>query len=114
MHGCCLFTEVKNSDTASLVTLYWKISEEFVVETIIEINDFVNGIVWGVSIMLLILGTGIYYSIRLKFIQFRHSAGLVRQTIVKAFQKRGRSYRTRKAYKFPGSNDISFRNCRLW
>lgn len=37
-------------------------------ETIIKINDFVNGIVWGVPIMLLILGTGVYYTVRLGFI----------------------------------------------
>lgn len=57
-------------------------------ETIIKINDFVNGIVWGVPIMLLILGTGIYYTIRLGFIQFLHPVWLVKQTIVKAFQKK--------------------------
>lgn len=33
-------------------------------ETLIKINDFVNGIVWGVPIMLLILGTGVYYTVR--------------------------------------------------
>lgn len=57
-------------------------------ETIIKINDFVNGIVWGVPIMLLILGTGVYYTVRLGFIQFRHPVWLVKQTIVKAFQKK--------------------------
>lgn len=47
-------------------------------ETIIKINDFVNGIVWGVPIMLLILGTGVYYTVRLGFIQFRHPVWLVK------------------------------------
>lgn len=46
--------------------------EERTVETIVKINEVVNGIVWGVPIMLLILGTGIYYTIRFGFIQFRH------------------------------------------
>lgn len=31
---------------------------------------------------------GIYYTIRFGFIQFRHPAWLVKQTIVKAFQKK--------------------------
>ena len=57
-------------------------------ETIVKINEVVNGIVWGVPIMLLILGTGIYYTIRFGFIQFRHPVWLVKQTIVKAFQKK--------------------------
>lgn len=62
--------------------------EERTVETIVKINEVVNGIVWGVPIMLLILGTGIYYTIRFGFIQFRHPVWLVKQTIVKAFQKK--------------------------
>ena len=57
-------------------------------ETLIKINDFVNGIVWGVPIMLLILGTGVYYTVRFGFMQFRHPAWLVKQTIIKAFKKR--------------------------
>lgn len=51
-------------------------------ETIVKINEVVNGIVWGVPIMLLILGTGIYYTIRFGFIQFRHPVWLVKQTII--------------------------------
>ncbi|WP_302262207.1 sodium:alanine symporter family protein [uncultured Clostridium sp.] len=62
--------------------------EERTVETIVKINEVVNGIVWGVPIMLLILGTGIYYTIRFGFIQFRHPVWLVKQTIVKVFQKK--------------------------
>lgn len=57
-------------------------------ETLIKINDFVNEIVWGVPIMLLILGTGVYYTVRFGFMQFRHPAWLVKQTIIKAFKKK--------------------------
>lgn len=57
-------------------------------DAIIELNDFVNGIVWGVPVLLLILGTGVFFTIRLGFIQFRHPFWLVKQTIVKAFQKK--------------------------
>lgn len=35
-------------------------------------NGFVNGIVWGPPFMILLVGTGIYLTIRLGFFQFRH------------------------------------------
>ena len=40
-------------------------------EMLVQINDFVNGIVWGAPILILIFGTGVYYTIRLGFVQFR-------------------------------------------
>lgn len=55
---------------------------------LIEINDFINGIVWGVPVLLLILGTGIFFTIRLGFIQFRHPVRLFKETVIKAFQKK--------------------------
>lgn len=57
-------------------------------ETIVKINDVVNGIVWGVPVLLLILGTGIFFTIRLGFIQFRHPILLLKETIVRAFKKK--------------------------
>lgn len=57
-------------------------------DAVIAINDFINGIVWGVPVLLLILGTGVFFTIRLGFIQFRHPVWLVKQTIVKAFSKK--------------------------
>lgn len=53
-----------------------------------QINDWINGIVWGVPVLLLILGTGIFYTIRLDFVQFRHSVLLFRETVIKAFKKK--------------------------
>jgi AGCS family alanine or glycine:cation symporter len=35
-------------------------------------NSFVNGIVWGPPFMVLLVGTGIYLTVRLGFFQFRH------------------------------------------
>lgn len=43
-----------------------------IMEKVVAVNDFINGIVWGVPVLLLILGVGIYYTIRLGFVQFRH------------------------------------------
>ena len=53
-----------------------------------KINDWINNIVWGVPVLLLILGTGILYTIRLGFLQFRHPILLLRETVVKAFRKK--------------------------
>ncbi len=57
-------------------------------ETILAINDYINGIVWGVPVLMLILATGVYYTFRLGFIQFRHPLKLFRLTVVNAFQKK--------------------------
>ncbi len=57
-------------------------------EIIMDINDWINGIVWGVPVLLLILGTGIFYTVRLGFLQFRHPVVLFKETILKAFRKK--------------------------
>lgn len=55
---------------------------------ITEINDFINGIVWGTPMIVLIFGTGIYFTLRLGCIQFRKPLYLVKETIIKAFRKK--------------------------
>ena len=57
-------------------------------EIIVKINDFVNGIVWGVPLMVLIIATGIYFTIRLGFLQFAKPGLLFRETVKKAFKKK--------------------------
>ena len=59
---------------------------------IVSINDFVNGIVWGVPLLMLILLTGVYYTIRLGAVQFAHPKYLFRKTIKKAFAKKDDDY----------------------
>ena len=39
-------------------------------EIVNNVNDFINNIIWGIPMILLILGTGIYYTIRLGFPHF--------------------------------------------
>lgn len=39
-------------------------------DTIVAINNWVNGIVWGPPFLVLLVGTGIYLSVRLGFFQF--------------------------------------------
>ena len=52
-----------------------------------EINSTINGFVWGLPMMILILGVGIYLSIRCGFPQFRHFAHIMKNTLGKAFEK---------------------------
>ncbi len=48
-------------------------------------NDFVNGIVWGPPFMILLVGTGLYLSIRLGFIQFTHLKYMWKQSFGRMF-----------------------------
>ncbi|MBR5489288.1 MAG: sodium:alanine symporter family protein, partial [Firmicutes bacterium] len=57
-------------------------------DIIYEINGVVNGFVWGLPIIFLILFTGIFYSIRLGFPQFRNIGFLFWSTVKKAFSKK--------------------------
>ena len=56
--------------------------------TIEEINTTVNGIVWGPSLMLLLIGTGLYLSVRLGFLQFTHLVLVWRTTFGRLFASR--------------------------
>ena len=57
-------------------------------EAIVNINGAINDFVWGVPCLVLLIGTGLYYTIRLGFMQFRHPVFLFRETVVKAFKKK--------------------------
>ena len=57
-------------------------------EAIVNINGAINDFVWGVPCLVLLMGTGLYYTIRLGFMQFRHPVFLFKETIVKAFKKK--------------------------
>ena len=56
-------------------------------EMIAQINDVINGFVWGVPMMLLIVGTGVYFTIRPGFLQFRKFGYAMKHTIGKCFHK---------------------------
>lgn len=57
------------------------------VEKIMEINSMINGVVWGVPMLILIVGSGIYLSVRMGFFQFAHFGHAMRNTIGKCFGK---------------------------
>ena len=50
------------------------------------INGAINDFVWGVPAIILIMGVGLYLTIRLKGIQFRNWGFLINKTYVKAFK----------------------------
>ena len=58
-----------------------------VIETITKINSTINGFVWGLPMMCLILGVGVYLSVRCGFPQFRHFVHIMKNTLGKAFEK---------------------------
>lgn len=57
------------------------------VNLITDINSTINGFVWGLPMMVLIMGIGIYLSIRCGFPQFRHFIHIMKNTLGKAFEK---------------------------
>ena len=56
-------------------------------ETIKQINDVVNGLVWGVPAIACIIGVGILLSVRTRFIQFRKFPYAMKATMGKLFSK---------------------------
>ena len=57
-------------------------------ELISNVNDFINNIIWGIPMILLILGTGIYYTIKLGFPQFTKIKQIYKNTVGKKSQKK--------------------------
>ena len=56
-------------------------------EMIMKINSTINGIVWGAPALILIVGTGLFMSVRLGFPQFRKFGYVMKNTVGKIFQK---------------------------
>ncbi len=57
------------------------------INVITEINSTINSFVWGLPMMILILGVGVYLSVRCGFPQFRHFLHIMKNTAGKAFEK---------------------------
>ena len=55
-------------------------------KTVETLNGIVNDFVWGTPMLILILATGVFFTIRLGFPQFAHPGFLFRETIGKAFK----------------------------
>ena len=57
------------------------------INVITQINSTINGFVWGIPMMILILGVGVYLSVRCGFPQFTHFVHIMKNTMGKAFEK---------------------------
>lgn len=58
------------------------------IEGLTKVNDVVNGVVWGWPMIILILGTGVLITIRLRAMQVRKFKESVSETIVPVFKNR--------------------------
>ena len=56
-------------------------------ELIKSINDTINGLVWGIPMLVMLIGVGVYLTIRTKGIQFSRFGYAMKNTIGKVFQK---------------------------
>lgn len=57
-------------------------------ETIAQINSVINGIVWGVPALILLIGTGVIMTVITKFFQFTHFGHMWKETIGGLFKKK--------------------------
>ncbi len=63
-------------------------------DVIVSVNDAINSFVWGAPAIILIMGVGIYLTIRLMGIQFRQWGFMIHETYVKAFRKAEKEHGT--------------------
>ena len=55
-----------------------------------QVNNVLNGIVWGWPVIILILGTGILLTVRTRFLQVTHFGDSLRTTIIPALKSLGK------------------------
>ena len=63
---------------------------EQILSTVENVNSFLNGIVWGWPVVILILGTGILLTVRTKFLQVRKFGESLNTTIVPTLKSLGK------------------------
>lgn len=76
---------------------------ENIIKTIEMVNDKVNGFVWGWPMIIMILGTGLLITIRLRAMQVRKFGESINTTIVPALKSVGKKEKNAKK----GENSIS-------
>ena len=59
-------------------------------ESIVKVNKFINGIVWGWPMLILIVGVGLYLSVRTKFFSITKLGFVLKNTLLKMFSKEGK------------------------
>ncbi len=63
---------------------------ENILSNVEQVNNFLNSIVWGWPVVILILGTGILLTIRTRFLQVTHFGESLNTTIIPALKSLGR------------------------
>ena len=63
---------------------------ENILSNVEQVNSFLNSIVWGWPVVILILGTGILLTIRTRFLQVTHFGESLNTTIISALKSLGR------------------------
>lgn len=58
------------------------------VDAVTQANSWLNGVVWGIPMLVLIVGVGLFLSIRTGFLQFGKFGYAMKNTIGKVFQKK--------------------------
>ena len=66
------------------------------IETIAKINDAINGVVWGIPMLILIIGTGIYLTFGMKFFQITRIKHWMNETFLAIFKKKDVTAHTQK------------------
>ncbi len=61
--------------------------ETMMTEFITQLNGKINGVVWGTPMLVLLIGTGIYLSVRLRFFQVTRFGMWFRETALSLFRK---------------------------
>ncbi len=56
-------------------------------ETISNLSSSLNNLVWGIPMLILLIGTGIFMSARLGFLQFRKFGYIMKSTVGRLFRK---------------------------
>lgn len=56
-------------------------------ERLLEINKVINEFVWGPPMLLLLVGTGIYFTVRTRFFSITRLGFVLKQTLLKIFKK---------------------------
>ena len=69
------------------------------IEAVTKVNDWVNGVVWGLPMIIMILGTGILLTVRTRVLQVRKFGESMSSTIVPAVKdmKKSKKGRDKKA-----------------
>ncbi len=58
------------------------------IETITQVNSVINGLVWGVPALTLLIGTGVIMTVLTKFFQFTHFGHSMKETVGSLFAKK--------------------------